>query len=364
MLKFLVPTVIIAVAIAAALVFLPEPQLADRGAPPAVETARPEGDRATGAAPRGPSPQTNADARPARTTEQPVARLETAPPPASVLQAPKIVPTFDVVRVTRDGNAVIAGRAEPGATVTVLEQGLPLGTVTADPQGAWVLIPQRQLDSGARELSIVARRDGEDAIDSDQVVVVAVPERDAGGVTPGKPLAVLTPRAGGGGSRVLQGPDSAPSSTESPGSVSIDVVDYDENGNVIISGRGQPNTEVRAYADGRLVGVSKSDPAGNWVLRPEDSLRPGDYELRIDQVQPGGRVVARASTPFTRVEPARIVVREGQVIVQPGNSLWRIARVAYGSGPRFTVIYAANQEQIRDPDLIFPGQVFAIPQTN
>ena len=52
------------------------------------------------------------------------------------------------------------------------------------------------------------------------------------------------------------------------------------------------------------------------------------------------------------------------VIVQPGNSLWRLARRAYGSGFNYTVIYEANKEQITDPDMIFPGQVFAVPTTN
>ena len=48
--------------------------------------------------------------------------------------------------------------------------------------------------------------------------------------------------------------------------------------------------------------------------------------------------------------------------MQPGNSLWRIARSRYGSGPNYSVIYEANKEQIRDPDLIYPGQVFTIPK--
>ncbi|MEL7488070.1 MAG: LysM peptidoglycan-binding domain-containing protein, partial [Pseudomonadota bacterium] len=49
-------------------------------------------------------------------------------------------------------------------------------------------------------------------------------------------------------------------------------------------------------------------------------------------------------------------------IVQPGNSLWRIARRAYGSGFQYTVIYEANADQIRDPDLIYPGQIFEVPE--
>ena len=51
----------------------------------------------------------------------------------------------------------------------------------------------------------------------------------------------------------------------------------------------------------------------------------------------------------------------GRVVIQPGNNLWRISRVIYGEGVQYTVIYQANKEQIRNPDLIYPGQIFATP---
>ena len=360
MLKFLIPAIAIAVGIAGALLLLPEYEIADRTVPPQPRERADSDGEATSTSASDPQTETSLEKSNSSADDE----SELAAKTATALEAPKVVPSFDVVRVTQDGNAVIAGRAEPGATVTVLDQGLPLGTVIAGPNGEWVLIPQRQLDAGARELSIEAQGAGNAAVDSEQVVVLAVPGREGGGAIPERPLAVLMPRAGEGASRVLQGLDAATPEGRPAGGVNVDVVDYDGKGNVVISGRGVPDTEVRAYADGRLVGVSRTDTSGNWVLLPEESLRPGDYELRIDQVRTGGEVVARAATPFTRVEPARILVREGQVIVQPGNSLWRIARATYGSGLRFTVIYDANKDQIRDPDVIFPGQVFAVPPTN
>ena len=48
--------------------------------------------------------------------------------------------------------------------------------------------------------------------------------------------------------------------------------------------------------------------------------------------------------------------------VQPGNNLWTLARTHYGSGVLYTQIFTANREQIRDPDLIYPGQIFALPE--
>ncbi|MDP6058008.1 MAG: LysM peptidoglycan-binding domain-containing protein, partial [Pirellulaceae bacterium] len=75
-----------------------------------------------------------------------------------------------------------------------------------------------------------------------------------------------------------------------------------------------------------------------------------------------GKVVARVELPFSRTGP--IAEAETSVIVQPGNSLWRIARRILGQGTAYTTIYEANSDQIRDPDLIYAGQVFTVPATN
>jgi hypothetical protein len=60
-------------------------------------------------------------------------------------------------------------------------------------------------------------------------------------------------------------------------------------------------------------------------------------------------------------EPEVAAARPGHVVIQPGNNLWRISRVIYGRGIEYTAIYEANRDKIRDPDLIYPGQIFATP---
>jgi nucleoid-associated protein YgaU len=68
-----------------------------------------------------------------------------------------------------------------------------------------------------------------------------------------------------------------------------------------------------------------------------------------------------ATADAAGVAPAVVIPRKGQIVIQPGNSLWRISRVLYGRGIQYTVIYEANRTQIRNPDLIYPGQIFATP---
>jgi nucleoid-associated protein YgaU len=47
--------------------------------------------------------------------------------------------------------------------------------------------------------------------------------------------------------------------------------------------------------------------------------------------------------------------------VQPGNTLWGISRERYGQGILYVQVFEANRDKIRDPDLIYPGQIFNLP---
>lgn len=272
-------------------------------------------------------------------------------------------PTFDIVRVEPDGSAVIAGRAEPGSEITLSSGDKEIGKATADQRGEWVLVPSQPLSPGNANLSATARTPDGKVVNSKKVVVVVVPERpkgEPGNPAPGKkPLAVLVPREGAGTTRVLQEPEPGPGiGTDA---LRLQVIDYDEAGNLSLGGKGKAGALLRAYLDNGLIGEATVPGNGEWRLRPDKSVAPGTYSLRIDQII-GGKVAQRIELPFSRSEAVAKLPGDKLVIVQPGNSLWRIARRSYGEGLLYSVIYEANRDQIRDPDLIYPGQVFAVPE--
>lgn len=321
---------------------------------------------------------------PAPAPSQPQASAEPSPAPvqlqASTQQAPAqpspqaagpsgpAVLSFDAIRVNSDGGVTIAGRGPAGARILLMDGDRQIGSVEADGSGGWIFISDAPIAAGDHQLSL-RLADGSAA--AGEVATVVVPERgrDIAGRpaagSGGSALVMVTPQQGPGASTVLQAPTSTPPGPASavPGrrSLSIDVIDYGEGGTVFVSGRGQPGAAVRLYLDNRPIGEGGADPNGRFRIRAEGTIEPGIYRLRADQLDAAGKVTARAETPFQRAAPAEVAVAEGRVVVQPGNSLWRIARRFYGEGPRYTVIYQANQEQIRDPNLIYPGQIFTVP---
>lgn len=281
--------------------------------------------------------QTTADAG------EPAGEAEEAVAPA--------LPSFDIVRVDRSGYAVIAGRAKPGARVTIYANGEELAQTTGEADGAWVVATDTPLDAGPVELTLAMTMADGSTIRSEETIVIYVPEREGDA-----PLVLRT--TPGGATEVLQDPRDTP---EGMGPLSLDVIDYDDAGAVIFAGRAEPGRVVELYINRQLIGRVPADEKGRWTIAPEGEIPPGVYQLLVVQLDENGRPAYAIELPFERATMDQIELRDGKVIVQPGNSLWRIARRAYGRGAQYTVIYEANVDQIRDPDLIYPGQIFDVP---
>lgn len=275
---------------------------------------------------------------------------ETSDAASEEASAPAL-PSFDIVRVDRSGYAVIAGRAAPNSRVTIYANGEVLAEADAEADGAWAIAIDTPLDAGPVELSLSMVTPDGLTVRSEQTVVIYVPEQ-AGDA----PLVLRT--TPGGATEVLQDPRDV---GEGLGPLALDVIDYDDSGAVIFSGRASPGSVVQIFINRQFIGQTQANEDGQWMISPDAQVTPGVYQLLVVQLDEAGRPAYAIELPFERASPNAIQLRDGRVVVQPGNSLWRIARRAYGRGARYTIIYEANADQIRDPDLIYPGQIFEVP---
>lgn len=336
-------------------------------------------------------------AQPATQAEQPAAASSTGQPKA---------PSFDTVRVEKTGEAVIAGTATPGAEVVVKLDGKSIGQTTANSDGAFVLVPSTPLPVGSGALTLESRASGDaSATPSQQSVAVIVPAADqpqealVAVVSPDQPTRVLQkPEAKQDAATAPAQPATPAQTAETPAKlVSIDAVDYDASGNIVFSGQGDAGNTARVYIDNNFIGDAPVGQDGRWSFSGTAEVTPGVHTLRVDGLDGEGKVVNRVEVPFVREQQNKVAAanppaastaasqpepatttttsgtaeqpaasapakpKEGRIVIQPGNNLWRISRVLYGDGSKFTTLYEANKDQIRNPDRIYPGQVFKTP---
>ena len=307
--------------------------------------------------------------------EEPVAQKQTpktqsaktkiaAPIKADNKKANITTPSFDIVRITPQGDTVMAGRARPGAKVEIYDGRTKIGEVTADKRGEWVFVPTSPLAPGSRKLSLKMINPDGSVVESESDVVLVVPEKGkdiAGKATekPTQPLVMRVPKKPNGRVEILQKP-----TADADIPITIDAVYYDDSGRLDIIGKAPASAAVNLYLNNEFLGRGKSNSRGLWRQRPDRKVKPGMYTVRADHVGKDGKVKSRIEVVFARSVPLTGIKPGTLVVVESGNSLWRIAHKTYGTGFRYTVIYEANKKQIRDPNLIFPGQVFSLPSVN
>ncbi|WP_417743620.1 LysM peptidoglycan-binding domain-containing protein [Salipiger sp.] len=337
--------------------------------------------------------------------------------PAEAPDAPT-PPRFDLVRADPGGQTLVAGHAAPGAEVSVLLDGAAQPVASADASGRFALFldlppsadprvlqlsmtvgeqeiasteevilaplspseaPEPPSADGPAEIGTVAglpaepsapdadvaqapetgseTRDGAVALASGEATETATPP-----APPAAPAVLLSTEDG---VEVLQAPEPLPE-----GQVAIDAITYDDLGGVTLSGRGSADATLRVYLDNRSVASGAVPETGRWRI-DLPGVEGGTYTLRVDQLGESGEVSARAESPFLREDPAKLTAAADDaeagraaltaITVQPGHTLWALARDRYGEGLAYVKVFDANRDQIRNPDLIYPGQIFDLP---
>ena len=142
-----------------------------------------------------------------------------------------------------------------------------------------------------------------------------------------------------------------------------------------------PNTNGRKIAGSPVAKTPEQAPALPRSAAPsEQPIKPAPQAATAPREIASAATPSASSTPSpsssvpaandSRAKSAAATDRSNTVVVPNidtrvvirGDNLWQISRVTYGHGIRYTVIYKANRDQIRDPDLIYPGQIFVLPK--
>ncbi|MEL7257867.1 MAG: LysM peptidoglycan-binding domain-containing protein [Pseudomonadota bacterium] len=303
-------------------------------------------------------------------------------------------PSVSTFRLEPDGQMLVAGRAEPGWKTSIRLDEEVLSTFIPEGNGEFVQFVDVKPDPDVRVLSLAmtSPETGEVLYSQGDIIItpVAAPEvvatkEDAGGDVSEETADAGTENADPAadptatqntavllsddeGVKVLQPAQPQDASPEVMSVVALDAITYSTEGEVQLSGRGAGEGFVRVYIDNAPVITSQIDEDGSWRSDlPE--VDTGVYTLRIDEVDAEGNVTSRVETPFKREDEEVLAqATEGQtelvqaITVQPGYTLWGISRDNYGDGTLYVRIFEANRDRIRNPDLIYPGQVFSIPE--
>jgi len=318
-------------------------------------------------------------------------------------------PQITDFRFEPDGGLLLSGRAAAGAVLAVQVDGAEAERAQAASDGSFVIAGFLGYSAAPRRMVLIADPDGAALVAERTYVLAANPEPVAPAAAaeivaqvappeaapleaaaPAPPADVAEPvmepateapaepasptilALGAQGVSVVQAPVAPDAPPEVMSTVALDSITYDADGDVVLSGRAPNEGFVQVYVNNAPVSRPFASEDGMWRTDLPD-VDKGVYTLRIDEVDSAGDVVSRIETPFQRADPEDVAAAMASQTadpaftiatrtVQPGATLWAIAEERYGSGVQYLTVFEANRDRIRDPDLIYPGQVFVIPE--
>ena len=293
----------------------------------------------------------------------------------------------DVMRVDETGEAIVAGKTQPNSEVEIMANDKVIASTESDDSGNFVAMGSIEQKSEATTLTVRSKNAPVEAEQKNTELEDEVASKkkdlleksDSSWNFSDDIFVVLPLKIQRSGTKTLEEPTATPLIVQSDSNdikiiqykdissveqITIDSISYSDLGEAILIGRAKPYYKILIYLDNQLSGTSEVGASGGWTTELT-GLLPGIYRLRLDEVDSSGVVQSRIETPFKK-ESQDVLTNmiSGSITVQPGNSLWRIARRIFGRGIRYIEIYEKNSNLIKDPDLIYPGQVFSIPTEN
>ena len=106
---------------------------------------------------------------------------------------------------------------------------------------------------------------------------------------------------------------------------------------------------IKTELKGTVTAEAYGAPAGRItiVTAPAEPEQPAESEQPVEPAKPA--------------EPEKPAAESGTYTVAAGDCLWSIAQKAYGTGTKWGVIYEANKATVKDPGMIYIGQVLVVP---
>jgi nucleoid-associated protein YgaU len=339
------------------------------------------------------------------------------------LQPPNATPaaplTIDLARVKPDGAAVFAGTAAPNAKIRIFEGDILLGETVANANGEWVIVLEKSLAAGQHLISVAMERSDGTTEMADRSLAVEIYQD-----TETKPLVALLPETETEVPVLIQSPDDVdtakpaaatseaivadaakPAAAASEAIVADDAkpaaaampeitraapakpqakspivasqiatsqiaalapsaIVWRDASSVLISGTSRGGIRVTVNDAKGQFGEALVLADGAWQVAGSLDMDIALNQLRFALFDDVNQIIARYDLPVKARDLAKGQDGSPLVVVNKGDMLWRIAYQQMGKGVRYVDIVRRNKQDIINPDLIYPKQIFAVPQSS
>lgn len=287
--------------------------------------------------------------------------------PATVAEPAIVIvpPSIDAVEIDGDRN-FFAGAGTDGYSVRLYVDNRPIGTTTVA-DGRWLIEAINVLTETAQRVRVdMLNTDGSVAGRAEVNFVLDIPAE----IVPDEAPIVVAEEPSVAVEEPVAAPAAEPAQPVEDPAVAVEAPAAVAEEPAVVAA--EPAAPVEAPAEQPVVADAPVVAAEPAAVEEPAAVAEEPVVAETPAEQPAAPVVvAEEEAPAAEETVPTLVgvvdgdrVVSGRVIIRRGDNLWTIARRVYGEGIRYTQIFEANTDQIRNPDLIYPGQVFDLPGTD
>ena len=280
----------------------------------------------------------------------------------------ELLPEIDIIKVSPDGSFVIAGKGQPNSNINILNKGDLIDSSIVDSDGNWVVISKENLKTGDNLISIDQINNNGLVIKHKQLFITKIDK-----LKKDQPLVISVPNKNGENINIIQRPLEKQKIYKVENDLviqkkiksnkkifNVKTIFFNENGFVFIQGEVNFGKRIELYINKKIMETMKIENS-KWQYNSDTIFDYGLHDLLVVLKSDKDEILDKISFPFMRVEMPYNDVPENFILIKPGDMLWTIAYRLYGDPFKYIQIFEENKDQITNPDLIFPGQLFSIP---
>ena len=280
----------------------------------------------------------------------------------------ELFPEIDIIKVSPDGSFVIAGKGQPNSNINISNKGDLIDSSIVDSDGNWVVVSKENLKTGDNLISIDQINNKGLVLRHKQLFITKIDEHKKD-----QPLVISVPNKNGENISIIQQPSEKQKIYKVEKDLGIQkkiksnkkifnvkTIFFNENGFVSIKGKVNFGKKIELYINKKIMETIKIENS-KWQYNSDKIIDYGLHDLLVVLKSDKDEILDKITLPFMRVEMPYNDVPENFILIKPGDMLWTIAYRLYGDPFKYIQIFEENKDQITNPDLIFPGQLFSIP---
>ena len=237
--------------------------------------------------------------------------------------------TFDIIRISQDGDAVMAGKSEPNLEIFLFENNKKIASFYSDANGEWVWISDSPLTEGLKVFNVKCLEAGREFESSQEIYVLG------DNMSSIKPIVLKLDSTNFDDMNIYN-------TDYIDNGLTLDILNYFPKKKLTLSGRAPVGNDVKIFANDIFLGNASTDFYGNWKFSSKEIVNTERSKLKFLTTISGVKLEINLPISLDQLEQKISKTSSTKIIKE--NDSWRLTRKISDETYMYSEIFIGNSK--------------------